>query len=166
MCGCIGWLKVTKAIGGFAPFLSHPSNQSMQAQDDESQDGVPTTIIMPPNDPEVQGWSKKAKTEVDTDFRNLAPGKGLLFMTNGDVKIVNGPFDCAKICSILDCSFFFKISSGAMIGATNGMFEDRKFAVCSDDMFQKTMNKLATKKLSKQVCGGELYGNILVAETI
>jgi hypothetical protein len=106
-----------------------------------------------------------AATEVDTDFRNLAPGKGLLFMTNGDVKIVDGPFDSAKICSILDCSFYERVP--CTIGATNGMFKDKKFDVCCDEhgTFKKNnLNKLATKKVGEQVHGGELYGNILVTE--
>ena len=129
--------------------ISFPPLKAKGKEDDESQDGVP----------------KKAKTEVDTDFRNLAPGKGLHFVTNGDVEILNGPFDRAKICYILNCSFYQRVP--CTIGATNGMFKGKMFDVCCDEDAERkklTLNKLATKKLGEQVFGGELYGNILVTE--
>lgn len=82
-------------------------------------------------------------------------GQGLLIQIDGDVEIVNGPFDGAKIRSIVGCRY-------QVVPCTVGELA-HKFEMWMDQDAVETaaVNGLATRVFGEKCPHGPLHGNIL-----
>ena len=89
---------------------------------------------------------------------NVALDKGLLIPAQDDIKVVEGPFDDAKIGSIVGCQSIKKVT------CTVGELAD-KFELYMDNegaLNLQNVNGVATRMFRDQLSGGKLYGDILV----
>jgi hypothetical protein len=91
-------------------------------------------------------------------LNGLPKGKGKLYCVNGDVKIVNGPFDDLNhLYDLLACSMI------QMVPCTIGSLNRVAVLIMDEEgMGTKEVNELATKNMGEQVFGHTLYGNILL----
>ena len=86
----------------------------------------------------------------------LAAGKGKLILSNGDIDVVDGPFDGARIQDLVKCRTFQVVP--CTVGALAGKFE---LWVNEEGVYENELNQTATRHLGDQVFDGKLYGNVL-----
>lgn len=109
--------------------------------------------------PRGGGSMTTAHTSVATSvLANVPKGKGKLYDINGDVKIVDGPFDDLEyLYKLLGCNMI------QMVPCTVGNLNKVAVLIMDEEgMYNKTVNDSAQQNVGDQVFGGSLYGNILV----
>tara|TARA_Y100000748_G_scaffold303826_1_gene310369 strand:+ start:2644 stop:3021 length:378 start_codon:yes stop_codon:yes gene_type:complete len=89
---------------------------------------------------------------------DVPKGKGKLYNINGQINIVDGPFDLKHLYTLINCNMI------QMVPCTVGTLNNIAVLIMDEEgMYNnKTINTTAMKNVSDQVFGGELYGNILV----
>jgi len=109
------------------------------------------------------GGSMTTATSVATSvLADVPKGKGKLYDMNGDVKIVDGPFDKLDyLYELLKCNMI------QMVPCTKGNLNKVAVLIMDEEgMYNKTVNNSAQQNVGDQVSGGSLYGNILVLHKV
>ena len=99
-----------------------------------------------------------AREENHTALSGVPKGKGLLYLIDGETRIVDGPFDGDKLRDLLKCRFF------QMVPATVGALAGKVLLLMDEEGAAdgKAPNPRAEEAFGDQVYGGRFQGHLLV----
>ena len=90
------------------------------------------------------------------DIHTLPEGDGLLYNTDGSVRVVQGPYTRERLCELLECEVF------QYIPFTVGPLAGQRELWCDEEgLFRSEVNSTATSLYGEQVLG-ELHGLVLI----
>jgi hypothetical protein len=108
--------------------------------------------------PRQEQKKRRVSKDAPSILNDIPIGKGKLYTTTGEVKIVDGPFDdLDHLYNLVECE------SIQMVPCTIGNLNNNAVLIMDEEgMFNKNVNNNAVEHFGEQVCGGTVYGNILV----